>query len=272
MEKESDFHGVNYYVVIPQEVLHDNRLTPLARLIYGEISALANITGFAWISNGKLADKYGVSKPTISVTISKLQELGYIRSKIFYKDKSKEIERRELYINPIQKNLNTPIRKNKIPSLEKTSEPIKKNLKENNTINNTINNKRDVVDSSTVVNFYENNIGSLTGYIAERITEWLSEHSQEMVLKAMQIAVDNGARKVGYINSILSNWKKSGIKNISDLEAHESKRSNKSQFKKVTKEAPEWSQKKYVDNTSADQKAKFEAYKAKRKEEKNASS
>lgn len=46
----------------------------------------------------------------------------------------------------------------------------------------------------------------------------------------------------------------------------------KSNNSKTFKPAPEWSQKKYVDNTSAEQKAEFEAYKAKRKEAKDASS
>lgn len=101
MEKESDFQGANYYVVIPQEVLHDNRLTPLARLIYGEISALANINGYAWISNKKLATKYKVTKATISAAISKLQEFEYIRSHLIYKENSKEVEKRNLYINPM---------------------------------------------------------------------------------------------------------------------------------------------------------------------------
>lgn len=149
MEKESDFQGVNYYIVIPQDVLHDNRLTPLSRLIYGEIAALANIKGYAWISNGNLAEKYEVSKPTISISISKLQELGYIESKLIYKPNSKEVKQRNLYISNVHKNLNTLFRKNEIPPLEKSNHPIKKNLKENNTSNNTMNNtNNNIADKS----------------------------------------------------------------------------------------------------------------------------
>lgn len=140
MEKESDFQGANYYVVIPEEVLHDNRLTPLARLIYGEISALANINGYAWISNKKLADKYKVTKATISAAISKLQEFEYIRSHIIYKENSKEVEKRNIYINPIQKKLNTLYKNNLIGYAKKSDEGIQKNLKDNNTSNNTMNN------------------------------------------------------------------------------------------------------------------------------------
>ena len=149
MEKESDFQGANYYVVIPQEVLHDNRLTPLARLIYGEISALANINGYAWISNKKLAIKYKVTKATISAAISKLQEFEYIRSHLIYKENSKEVEKRNLYINPIQKNLNTLYKNNLTGYAKKSDEGVQKNLKDNNTSNNTMNNtNNNIADKS----------------------------------------------------------------------------------------------------------------------------
>lgn len=148
-EKESNFEGVNYYVVIHAQVLHDNRLTPLARLIYGEIAALANIHGFAWISNGKLAKKYQVSIKTISISISKLQELGYIQSQLTYKENSKEVEQRNIYINPINKNVNTPYTKNSIPPIQKCKEGMEKNVKDNNTSNNTMNNtNNNIADKS----------------------------------------------------------------------------------------------------------------------------
>lgn len=148
-EKESKFEGVNYYAVIYAQVLHDNRLTALARLIYGEIAALANIHGFAWISNGRMAEKYQVSKSTISVAISKLQELGYIRSQLVYKDNSKEVKQRNIYINPLQNNQDTPFRKNSIPPIEKSKEGMPKNLKDNNTSNNTMNNtNNNIADKS----------------------------------------------------------------------------------------------------------------------------
>lgn len=148
-EKESNFEGVNYYVVIHAQVLHDNRLTPLARLIYGEIAALANIHGFAWISNGKLANKYQVSIKTISISISKLQELGYIQSQLTYKENSKEVEQRNIYINPINENVNTPYTKNSTPPIQKCKEGMEKNVKDNNTSNNTMNNtNNNIADKS----------------------------------------------------------------------------------------------------------------------------
>lgn len=129
----ADYEGVNYYITIPAQVLHDNRLTPLTRLIYGELSALANIHGYAWINNNGLARRYDVSKYTISRSVSELEKLEYIRSELVYKDGKKEVDKRNIFIN-------TLLTKNAIPYCEKTQHPIAKKRKDNNTLNNTSNN------------------------------------------------------------------------------------------------------------------------------------
>lgn len=148
-EKESKFEGVNYYVVIHAQVLHDNRLTPLARLIYGELSALANIQGFAWISNRKMASKYRVSIKTISRNISKLQELGYIKSELIYKDEKKEVEQRNIYIEPLDKNVNSLSSKMSRGYGQNSPEGMDKKVKDNNTSNNTMNNtNNNIADKS----------------------------------------------------------------------------------------------------------------------------
>lgn len=129
----ADYEGVNYYITIPAQVLHDNRITPLTRLIYGELSALANIHGYAWINNNGLAKRYGVSKYTISRSVSELEKLDYIRSELVYKEGKKEVDKRNIFIN-------TLLTKTAIPYCEKTQYPIDKNRKDNNTLNNTLNN------------------------------------------------------------------------------------------------------------------------------------
>lgn len=135
-----DYEGVNYYITIPAQVLHDNRLTPLSRLIYGELSALANIHGYAWINNNGLANRYEVSKYTISRSVSEIEKLGYIKSELVYKEGKKEVEKRNVYILPIDEKRNTLLTKNAIPYCEKTQYPIDENRKDNNTLNNTLNN------------------------------------------------------------------------------------------------------------------------------------
>lgn len=119
-----------YYAVIPATVRYDKELTPNAKLLYGEITALCNEKGFCWAGNAYFADLYGVSKTSISKWISNLQKQGYIEVTIIYKQGSKEIESRHLRIadtpitkvdHPIQEKLNTPITKVKYPIQEKLS-------------------------------------------------------------------------------------------------------------------------------------------------------
>ena len=92
MEKPS------YYAIIPANVRYDKRLTDKAKLLYGEITCLTNKTGECWASNPYFADLYGVSKQTISNTISLLIKYGYITSELIYKDGGKEVEKRVLKI------------------------------------------------------------------------------------------------------------------------------------------------------------------------------
>lgn len=125
----------NYYAIIPANVRYDKDLPANAKLLYGEITALCNKNGCCWATNEYFANLYCVSKTTISLLIKKLIDKGYIKSQIIYKEGSKEILNRYLSIvnNPIEENLNTPIKENlkdNNTSINNTS-LIKENIKEN---------------------------------------------------------------------------------------------------------------------------------------------
>ena len=124
-----------YYAIIPASVRYDKRITPNAKLLYGEITALCNDKGYCWASNEYFATLYGVSKGSISSWIGQLSKAGYISLQMIYREGSKEILHRyiRLFEYPIQENLNTPIQEN-------LNTPIQENLKDNITsLNNTDN-------------------------------------------------------------------------------------------------------------------------------------
>ena len=136
-----------YYAIIPANVRYDKDLAPNAKLLYGEITALCNDKGFCWATNQYFADLYKVSKITVSRWISTLNKKGYISIDTLYREGTKELIGRYIYIvnTPINKNVNRYI-KNYLEGVNKiVNTPINKNVKENNTsINNTFNNKKDV--------------------------------------------------------------------------------------------------------------------------------
>lgn len=113
----------NYYAVIPANVRYDKDLTANAKLLYGEISALAQKDGACYATNKYFAELYNVSQVSISKWINSLVDKKYINFKIIYKEGTKEILNRYLTL---------------------VYDPIKENLKDNNTSTNNkeINNNK----------------------------------------------------------------------------------------------------------------------------------
>ena len=126
----------SYFAIIPASVRYDRRLTPNAKLLYGEITALCNEKGYCWAHNSYFAELYEVSTRSISKWINQLIEYGYIFSEITYKDGKKEIEARKLKIinvetsiPPMEQKFHTPIEQN-------FHTPMEQKFADNNTYNN----------------------------------------------------------------------------------------------------------------------------------------
>ena len=92
----------NYYAVIPATVRYDRELKPNEKLLYGEITALANKTGECWATNKYFSDLYGVKTNAVISWIRNLREKGYIA--VVYEYQNKEITKRIITIGPIEKN------------------------------------------------------------------------------------------------------------------------------------------------------------------------
>lgn len=152
----------NYYAVIPANVRYDKDLTANAKLLYGEMTALSNEKGYCWATNSYFANLYNVKNETISRWVSQLIKKGYISSVIIYKNGTKEIDSRRLYIGniPIDENINTYCQESQKPIDENINTPIDEKVKENNTIyNNTINNIYSANDAQDIWELYPNKKG-----------------------------------------------------------------------------------------------------------------
>ena len=68
-----------YYAVIPAQVRYDAELRPNAKLLYGELTALAGPDGYCWASDKYFAELFGLSPKTVNDLIQSLRRKGYIR-------------------------------------------------------------------------------------------------------------------------------------------------------------------------------------------------
>lgn len=81
--------------------------------------------------------------------------------------------------------------------------------------------------------FQQNGFGMLSPNIIDKINDWIDqfpEDGDEIVVKAMGIAVDSNVKRWNYVNGILTRWKNDGgVKSIADVEAimNASSRNNK---------------------------------------------
>ena len=131
----------NYYAIIPANVRYDKELTPNAKLLYGEITALCNEKGYCWATNSYFSELYGVSKKSISKWINQLIDKGYVSTDLQYKEGTKEVSKRHLRIiqGGMEEKFHRGGRKVQDPIEEKFHTPMEEKFKDNNTSFNTTN-------------------------------------------------------------------------------------------------------------------------------------
>ncbi len=150
-QQTTDKPTPSYYAIIPATVRYDRDLEPAAKLLYGELTALANMHGYCWASNAYFAELYGVDERTIKRWLKSLFEKQYIAVEI---DRSGFSTKRKIFISDNFQKSSTaghfcP------PGVTKMSPGGDKNVPHNNTSNTTSKNtttpprKIDLVQTAT---------------------------------------------------------------------------------------------------------------------------
>ena len=147
----------NFYANIPAFVRYDEDLKANAKLLYGEITALTSMKGYCWATNSYFANLYKVDPNTISRWVSQLVKKGYVVLKLIYKEGTKEIKERRLYLSNahfIKEDEDEIVyTKKSTPIDEKVDTPIDEKVKDITTsfITTLDNNKADLEKSTEVV-------------------------------------------------------------------------------------------------------------------------
>ena len=126
----------NYYAVIPAEVRYSKNLTPNAKLLYAEITALCNMNGKCTASTDYFSKLYEVSRISIQKWLKILEDNNYIKRVNLYKQGSKQIETRVITLV-------------NIPCKEKLTDNINTKVYNNNNItysNNKVRFKKPTID------------------------------------------------------------------------------------------------------------------------------
>jgi len=169
----------SFYAVIPYFILTDKKLSPTAKLVYGEISALANKEGYCFASNAHIAEIFNISARTVSRIITKLKK----RRHILIKNGKTGLPNRKIYLL-----LRIPTTKMSEPTT-KMSITHDKNVVRR-LIDRNIN--RDIY--SNIYMSYKKKIcknAKLTKKAKVKIQARLKEYSVEELIRAMDVFASN---------------------------------------------------------------------------------
>lgn len=105
-----------YYAILTADVRYDKNLKPAEKILFAEITALSNISGYCHASNSYFCDLYGVSIACVKGWISDLKRYGYVDVEVIRDSSNNVIERK---IRPLS-----------TPSVKNLAEGSAKNLAE----------------------------------------------------------------------------------------------------------------------------------------------
>ncbi|MBA4538811.1 DnaD domain protein [Bacillus aquiflavi] len=80
--------------------------------------------------------------------------------------------------------------------------------------------------------FEENGFGMIGRYLSEKISNWCDDLTEELVLEAMKIAVEQGKMKWNYVEAILKDWTSKNIKTVQQVKTTQKAYKNKTQIRK----------------------------------------
>lgn len=172
--------------------------------------------------------------------------------------KIKEIFEKEIFKRKEAKENNTNNKANTNTNTNTDTVDVSYNDSLTDTLENSVAPSEEQVGVIGAIDFYQQNFGVLNPYTSQQIVDAIDTFNDDIVIKAMQIALDNNARNYNYVRAILKKWYENNATTIEDIDALELEHKNKvakKSYKKPQKEsvAPKWlssdqRQKKYQGN------------------------
>lgn len=136
-------------------------------------------------------------------------------------------------------------------NLKETQEEPEQNLNDNVDVDDNVNVNVNVNDNNNnvvvgdscvdglqeVIKFYNENIGLITPYGLEVLSDYTKEMPYDVIIYAMKKAVEANVRTIQYIKGTLNNWKNANVKTL--IQAQEESQKFKNNKQEIAKEETE---------------------------------
>lgn len=192
LRREKIKKEANYYAVIPANVRYAD-IPANAKLLYGEITALANKEGFCWASDTYFSKLYGVTRQTVNGWVKKLCSNGFL--KVSTKKSNSGTLRKIYVLGGVSQKDDTGVKKSRHGVSQK---PDTNNTSINNTINTITNvigtdvQKRGNEDINTVMDDLYKSIGLKPIKVRQQriaASNLIKRHGLENTRKLIKIAI-----------------------------------------------------------------------------------
>ncbi|MCU4771004.1 DnaD domain protein [Bacillus toyonensis] len=212
-------HKSKNYTTINNTGLRDERLSWKAKGILAYILSLPDDWVF-YMEEISTHAKDGID--SLRVGVKELKKFGYVR-RFPVKNEKGKITNWETIIYEVPQVENPHMEKPQVevPFMENPTLLSTKELstnKQNTDIQSS--------SSSSIFSFYENNFGILNSFIAESISQWVNDTSEELVQASMERALKQ-QKKWNYAEGILKQWVNKNIRTLADVNAAEIEFKNK---------------------------------------------
>ncbi|MGR5963832.1 DnaD domain-containing protein [Bacillus cereus] len=210
------------YTTINNTGLKDTRLSWKAKGILAYILTLPDDWIF-YMEEVTKHSKDGIA--SLKAGMKELKECGYVK-RFPIKGEDGKISRWEMIIYEVpqvEKPLveNQLVEKPPVENLPVENQPLLSTKELSTNKQNT-----NIQSSSSIFSFYENNFGILNSFIAESISQWVNDTSEELVQAAMERALKQ-QKKWNYAEGILKQWVNKNIRTLADVNTAEIEFKNK---------------------------------------------
>jgi DnaD/phage-associated family protein len=192
MDKVNDNTMGFHFTIVDNYILNNANLSALEQIVYIHLKKHSALSNKCFPGINSLAKAISVSENTIRKILKSLKEKEYIDA---------------------QQRFNS--------SNEYTLLPYPSYIKDVQTCENEAGGAAGI---GMVFESYQNNINPVFGSMErEKLINWFNafEGRGDIVVKAIELAIEQGVRKIKYIESILVNWHQAGIKTLQQCETYQ---------------------------------------------------